>query len=426
MLYRCDTIEPEVIHMKQTLWTRNFTLLTMATALGAAGGIAGGFALSFLVFDETGSTLASALILALQVIPGLVIPLLAAPWMDRMPRKPFLVGGDLLNGLLYGLAGLYLMRCSFSYGGYLGFSLLLSSLGAFDELAYSSLYPRLIPEGMEEKGYTVSAMLYPVLKVMMTPLSAVLFERMGVAWMLLLQAALSLLAAAVESRIRIHEEQRMDGERFSPRLWWIDLCEAARYLKQERGLRSIYSYMAVTNGAASGYAPLLIAFFRTAPGLSAALYSLFSVAEFLGRSLGGLVQYRIRIPAEKKFGFAFGVYQFYEIMDLILLWIPYPMMLLSRACAGFLGINSAAMRQAAVQRYLPDHLRARINAFESVCITASGSLFSLLLGALGEVLDYRLCVTLGAALSLTVCWLTIWRSRREVRAIYQDSADGQG
>ena len=91
--------------MKKTLWTRNFTLVTAATVLGAAGGIAGGFALSFLVFDETGSTLASALILAMELIPYFLIPLLVAPWMDRMPRKPFLVGGDVLNGLLYGLAG---------------------------------------------------------------------------------------------------------------------------------------------------------------------------------------------------------------------------------------------------------------------------------------------------------------------------------
>ena len=37
--------------MKHTLWTKNFCLVTLATVLGAAGGIAGGFALSFLVFD---------------------------------------------------------------------------------------------------------------------------------------------------------------------------------------------------------------------------------------------------------------------------------------------------------------------------------------------------------------------------------------
>lgn len=405
--------------MKQTLWTRNFTLVTVATALGAIGGIAGGFALSFLVFDETGSTLASALIVAIRLIPYFVIPLFVAPLMDRLPRKPFLVGGDLLNGVLYAIAGIYLMRGRFSYVGYLGFSLLLSSLGAFDELAYNSIYPKLIPAGIEEKGYTVSAMLYPVLKVVMTPLAAVLFERLGVAWILLLQAALSLLAAAVESRIQIREQRRMDTKRFSLRQWWGDICEAARYLKNERGLRSIYNYMAVTNGVASGYSPLLIAYFRTAPGLSAAMYSLFSVAEFLGRSIGGAVQYRMKLPAKKKFAFTFGVYQFYETMDMSLLWLPYPLMLVNRACAGFLGINSATMRQAAVQRYLPEQLRARVNAYENMCITALSSLFSLILGALGEVLDYRLCVTAAAAFTLAVCWLSIWRNRRHVRAVYE-------
>ncbi len=163
----------------------------------------------------------------------------------------------------------------------------------------------------------------------------------------------------------------------------------------------------------------MIAFFRTAPGFSAAMYSLFSVAEFLGRSLGGAVQYRMKLPPKKKFGFAFGVYQFYEIMDMCLLWIPYPLMLINRACAGFLGINSAAMRQASVQRYLPERLRARVNAFENMCIMAASGFFSLVLGAIGEVLDYRLCVSLGAGFTLTVCWLTSWRCRRQVQEIYE-------
>lgn len=85
--------------MKQTLWTRNFTRITAATTLGAAGGIISQFALSFLVFDETGSTLASALVVAIQLIPMVLLPLVVAPMMDRLPRKPFLVWGDLLNGL---------------------------------------------------------------------------------------------------------------------------------------------------------------------------------------------------------------------------------------------------------------------------------------------------------------------------------------
>ena len=242
-----------------TLWTRDFTLVTVASALGAIGSIAGGFALSFMVFDETGSTLASALVIAIQLVPYFVVPIAAAPWMDRLPRKPFLVAGDCVNAVLYALAGLYLMHCSFSYVGYLVFSLIISSLGAFDELAYNSMYPKLIPQGMEQRGYTVSSMLYPVMNVVMMPVAGVLYETVGVGWVLVAQGCLSAAAAAIESRIRVHEERRMDGERASLALWWADVREAARYLRGERGLASMYVYQAVTNGVASGYAPLLVA-----------------------------------------------------------------------------------------------------------------------------------------------------------------------
>ena len=105
--------------MKNPLWTRNFSLLIAATTFGCMGGIVGNFALSFLVFDETGSTFASALVIAIQLIPNFLIPLLVAPWMDRFPRKPFLVFGDFINGFFYALMGIYLLFFDFSYVGYL-------------------------------------------------------------------------------------------------------------------------------------------------------------------------------------------------------------------------------------------------------------------------------------------------------------------
>ena len=409
--------------MKQTLWTRNFTLVTVATTLGMIGGIAGGFALSFLVFDETGSTLAAALIIAIQFVPTFILPLFLAPWMDRLPRKPFLVGGDVVNAVLYTLMGVYLMFFRFSYIGYLAYSLVLSALGTVDELAYNSIYPKLIPKGMEEKGYAVSSMLYPMMKVLLMPVAAVLLEFFGVAWLLVLQGGFSLAAALVESCIRITETARLDENGYSFRLWCEDIREAAQYLRKERGLRNIYGYMAVTNGVAGGYGPIMVAFFRTMPGFTAAMYSFFSVAEFLGRTVGSAVQYRLKLPPKKKFSFTFFVYQFYEAMDMMLLWLPYPLMLVNRAAAGFLGANSATLRRAAVQRYIPEQLRARINAFENMLITAAISILSLGVGALGEIVDYRLCLTICGAVAMLACWLTIWRSRKSVRAVYEAEAE---
>lgn len=408
--------------MKQTLWTRNFSLLIFASALGIMGSIAGSFALSFLVFDETGSTLAAALIVAIQFIPSVFLPFLVAPWMDRLPRKLILVLGDLCAGVIYGCMGLYLIKCSFSYAGYLMVSLLLSCVGAVDELAFNSIYPSLIPQGMEEQGFAVSSMLYPVLKVIFMPLAGILLDTVGVAMILIFQGVCSILAALIENGIQA--VYLSPTEPYSLKGWLRDIREAASYLKEERGLRSIYCYSATSCGVANGYSPILVAFFRTAPGFSAALYSLFSVAEFLGRAVGSMVQYRVRIPDKKKFPFAFGVYQFYDMMDMSLLWVPYPLMLVNRCLCGFLGSNSAILRTAAVQRHIPENLRARINAFEGMLTTASCALFSVLVGALGEILDYRLCVTICGLFSMVVCWIFIWGRRSIIRPIYEGTSQG--
>ena len=70
-------------------------------------------------------------------------------------------------------------------------------------------------------------------------------------------------------------------------------------------------------------------------------------------------------------------------MDMCLLWLPYPLMLVNRAICGFLGSNSAILRSSAVQRYIPERLRSRVNALNSVLLTTGASVFSLLMGFLG-------------------------------------------
>ena len=77
------------------------------------------------------------------------------------------------------------------------------------------------------------------------------------------------------------------------------------------------------------------------------------------------------------------------------------------------------MRSAAVQSYIPERLRSRINAFEGVVITAGAGAFSLLMGFLGEVLDYRLCLTIGGAIAMLASWILIWGRRKDVSMVYE-------
>lgn len=410
---------------KTKLWTRNFCLVTLASALGCAGAIAGGFALSFLVFDETGSTLASALIMAIQFVPYIFVPIIVAPIMDRLPRKIFLVCGDAANGILYAGLGLWLLFFDFSYIGYLAVSLVLACLGSVDQLAFTSFYPDLIPKGAEQKGYAVSSMLYPVLQVIMLPLAAVLLDYLGVAVLLIGQGCLSLAASVTESFIKTEKTDQNRSKHYSLKVWAGDIKEAVQYIRKEKGLLSIYSYMTVSNGVFSGVSPIMIAFFRTFPGFTAAMYSMFSVVEFIGRSIGSALQYRIRIPNKKKYGFIFFVYQFYDCMDMCLLWLPYPLMLVNRAICGFLGSNSAIMRSAAIQSYIPSNLRSRVNAFGDVLLTAGSTVFTLIFGVLGEMLDYRLCVTIGGVICIFASWFFIWGRRKSVRKVYEVEPQNQ-
>ena len=66
----------------------------------------------------------------------------------------------------------------------------------------------LLPEEQEERAYTVSAMLYPILDTLMMPLAALLYETLGMERLLLIQATLLELAALVETRIRVQESRR--------------------------------------------------------------------------------------------------------------------------------------------------------------------------------------------------------------------------
>ena len=162
----------------------------------------------------------------------------------------------------------------------------------------------------------------------------------------------------------------------------------------------------------------MVAFFRTTPGFSAQLYAFFSAAEFIGRTIGGMFRYKTNMKPERRRKFVYFVQQFYNVMDGLLLWLPYPAMLVNRGICGFLGINSATVRMSSIHRYLPEEYRARVNAFSEAAICIVGSLAALLFGLMGEWMDYRLTMTIVAAISMFACWLTVGRHNKELDKIY--------
>lgn len=405
------------MEQKKTLWTKNYTTIIAATVLGCIGNVVAGFALSFLVFEETHSTLASALLFSMQMLPGVVLPLLVSPVLDRYPRKPFLVFFDFIFGGLYLLAGLWLKFKEFNYIEYLLVSLVFSVIAFLDEMSYNALFPKLIPEGMEEKGYSVSSMLYPLIATVMTPLAPILYRTIGISNILFIQAGCSICASLLERTIQV-EETVTEGTHLSIRQWFGDLNEAVHFLRKEPGLFWLTLYTSVSGGTYNGFESLRVAFFSTRPGFTMQMYSYLTTVELIGRTVGGLKLYSKETPKEKKYARALRIYFFYDVMDALLLYSPFPAMLLNRTVCGYLGIQSGTLRYAAVQRFIPDNMRARLEAFQSVFYLIMASVLSLLIGALGELLPYEGVILIFSILTIVTCLLTIVRNRSSIEKIY--------
>jgi hypothetical protein len=94
-------------------------------------------------------------------------------------------------------------------------------------------------------------------------------------------------------------------------------------------------------------------------------------------------------------------------------------MIVNRFLCGFLGVNSATLRGAAVQRYLPTDMRARVNGLFSVLIYIGVMIIQLVAGALGEILPYRMVALTFGISGLIAVYFIVMRNKGEIKKIYE-------
>ncbi len=389
----------------------------MTTVLAAIGGEAIMLPVSLLVFDQTQSTLASAIIMICGMLPDVLFAVLAAPIIDKGSKKNWIILLDGLMVLFYIAAGIFVLNSEFNYWLYLGGTLIVGTLSVFYRLAYESWYPDLIPIGLEQKGYAVSGTIYPTVMIVMAPVAAFLYERLHIGYIFILVAGITLLAIVIESMIK--ETRTYKKEKFSFQNYRSDLREGFVFIRKEKGIRNIYTYMSITGGVSHGVYTITQAFYQTQIWLTVTMLGFLQSAETIGRMLAGLLQYKWEVPVKKRYPFTKFVYTVYNLMDGILLLLPYPAMLLNRFLIGALGQTSGTIRHAAVQSYLPVDIRARVNSLFQVVFALGAILFQLIVGWLGLYLPYPLVAGLMAGIGLISMFILIWIPAKDNRPIYE-------
>ncbi|MCD8385087.1 MAG: MFS transporter [Clostridiales bacterium] len=411
------------------LWSRDFTIITLGSVVSMVGGTLSGFALSIMVLDYTGSTLLYILTNVGYQLPMLICPLIAGPYLDRMSRKKAIYRLDFLSAGIALVMFLLLRFGWYSYPVLLGYTVLSGAIESVYSVAYDSLYPNLIPEGHLSQGYSVSSLLWP-LAAMTSPIAAVIYTALGTVAPLFAFNAVCLLVAACFERTIGYQETRMaqtpqraEGSPLSR--FRREFRSGLDYLARERGLLVITVYFALSNFTGNAAEGLWLPFFRNNAGLFSAwpvaavtLYAIVSNFSVAGRFAGGLLHYRLRLPARRKFAIALTVYFVIAVLDGVTLFLPVPLMAAANFLYGALGVTSYNIRTAATQSYVPDTVRARFNSVFTMICSMGGILGSLAAGGLAELLPERTVVLIFGLVELAAVVCVMVPGRKEVAGIY--------
>jgi len=412
----------------QPLWTRDFVIITVGTAISTLGNAISGFAISLLVLDHTGSTLLYTCFMAAQYLPKMLTPLLVGPYLDQMSRKKAIYRLDYLSSCLYFLLFLLIGRGYFHYGVLLLCVMIIGAVDGTYVVAYDSFYPNLVAPGNFGRAYSIASLLYP-LATFMLPVASLVYNAAGtVAPLFAFNAAAFFIAATFERSIG-HVETHMAAEQGRPAGRFRDnFSQGIGYIRSEPGLQAVTVFFFLIMMAGQGCEALILPFFRNhgqlyahLPVDSVTLYSVVTVFGVAGRLAGGLIHYRVRYPREHKFTIALFVYAAICVLHGIQLFLPIAAMVVVCFLEGILSVTSYNIRISATQAYVPDRVRARFNGTFQMMCNMGMVLGELAAGVCSEFAPERAIIVTLMAINLLGVYVILWPKREAVKAVYNRS-----
>ena len=373
---------------KPRLWTKNFTIITVGSAVSILGNAVSAFAMGLLTLDKTGSVFLYALFLAVNNLPKIIFPLIAGPFLDKRSRRKAVYTLDFISAGLFAVMFGITQSGYFSYPIFLALSLIIGCIDSVYMVAYDSFYPMLVTEGNFSKAYSISSMLYPIAYMMM-PVAAYVYKTIGLPSLFFFNSVSFLIAAVFETKIKLEEVHIKDSgkEAFSFRVFIDEFRNGLRYIKGEKGLMVITMYFFINTCACQGMDTLWL-------------------------------PYLIKYPAKKKFAISMAVYVISCFLNGSVLFFPFVVMVIMFFIDGFLSVTSFSIRLSSTQSYIPENFRGRFNGVYQMACNAGIIIGQLSAGALAERYDIRLIIVGLMSLNLLAIFSIMFRGRRHVVPIY--------
>lgn len=384
--------------MRSALWRdRGFVDLWAANAISQLGTQVHLLALplaALLVLDA--GTLATALLRAFAILPFLLFSLPAGVWVDRLRRRPLMIGADVGRALAvasipvaYWLGDLTMVQLYVVAGVH-------GLLSVVFDVSYLSFLPTLV--GRQQLGEANTKLLgtQSVAQLAGPTLGGGLVAGVGAPAALLADALSFVLSGAFVARIRGREPKPEPTGTLARH----ELLEGLRYVFAQPYLRTLTTWFSIGNLFTSALFALIVVYFVRDLHLGAGTIGVLMAIVNVGFIAGAFVNGRL----VRRFGIGPMIAYSSLLSPLLLLTIPgaprsnpIPVLVLGGLAGTFVGFFANVNQLTLRQSITPHRLQGRMNAVTRFMYWGTMPLGAALGGVVAEAIGLRETLFVAAA-----------------------------
>ncbi len=412
------------------LWRhRDFLKLWSAETISQFGTQVGQLALplvAILVLDASAFEVAS--LATVQFLPFILFTLPAGVWVDRLPRRPILVFGDMGRAAVLATIPLAYVADSLTLEQLFVVGFAVGTFTVFFDIAYQSYLPSLVDRSQIIEGNSKLEISRSAAAVGGPGLGGGLVELLTAPYAVLADAVSFFVSGLFVLGIRKVEEQparvAADGSRTS---LWTELKEGLRFVLGNPNLRAQAGCTATSNLFGSMAFAVVLVFAVRELGLSAGLIGVvFSIAS-LGALLAALTAMRlsarfgigpVTIATAAAFGPTFLLIAFAPTGN-----AAVPFLIVAEILFGFAGVTYNIVQVSYRQSICPPRLQGRMNSVMRFLVWGTIPLGTLAGGALATWVGLRETIVVAAVGGgLSVLWI-IFSPQRHLREMPEPIED---
>jgi len=333
-------------------------------------------------------------------LPFILFSLPAGVWVDRLPRRPILIGGDFGRAALLASIPAAYFTGALTLGQLYVVGFLFGICTVFFDVAYMSYLPSLVERQQITDGNSKLEISRSAAQIGGPGLAGVLVQIFTAPYAVLVDAASFLGSGLFILRIRTRENRpgasSEGGER--PRLW-TDLKEGLRFVLGNPNLRAQAGCTATSNFFFNVAFSIIVVFYVRTLGLSPGVIGLAISLGSVGSLIGALTNRRI----SGRFGIGpttIGVSLLQGPAMLLLalapVATPLPFIVVGVLAIGFSIVVYNVTQVSYRQAICPARLQGRMNSVMRFIVWGTVPLGSLTGGVLASSIGLRQTLVIGA------------------------------